>query len=126
MHCIKKHWMEKAKSYLGNSAKMLALVGCLKPYLHKNGLQSAKEDIKLLMAYVADVATGRYRGYHTSRLLIIIAALLYVIDPADIIPDCFIMGFIDDATVIGWAISKVSGELQDYRAHKAAESQGAV
>lgn len=120
MSTAKTHWMNKAKSYIGNSAKMFNLVSCLKPYLRKGGLEAAKEDLKLLMSYVADVATGRYRGYHVSRLIIVIAALVYVLDPADIIPDFFVCGFVDDATVIGWAISKVASELQDYKASVAA------
>lgn len=114
---IKEYWMVGAKKYIGNSAKMLGLIACLRPYLHKNGLKLVKNDLKLLMSYVADVAKGRYRAYHISRLLVVLAALIYVLDPADIIPDFFFMGFVDDVTVIGWAISKVARELQEYKAY---------
>ncbi len=97
---------------------MLNLVSYLQPYLHKDGLKDAKEDIKLLMDYISDVAKGNYIGYNVNRFLIVIAALLYVIDPIDMVPDFIVGGFIDDATVIGWAITKVAQELEDYRLYR--------
>lgn len=108
----------KAQQYIKNARKMLNLIGYLQPYLHKKGLKDAKEDLKLLMDYVTDVAKGKYTQYNTNRLLIILGTLLYVVNPVDMIPDFIIGGFLDDITVIGWAITKVSQELQEYRIYK--------
>lgn len=110
--------MSKAQSYIGKTSKILNLVGYVQPYLHKDGLKEAKEDIKLLMDYITDVAKGNYKNYNSERLLIVIAALLYVIDPIDMIPDFIVGGFLDDATVIGWAITKVAQELEDYKLYR--------
>lgn len=109
------NWTTKAQSYIGKTSKILNLVGYLQPYLHKDGLKDAKEDMKLLIDYIIDVAKGNYKGYNVNRLLIVIAALLYVIDPIDIVPDFLLGGFLDDATVIGWAITKVAQELEEYK-----------
>ena len=109
---------EKAQSYIGKAGKMLNLVSYLQPYLHKDELKDAKEDLKLLMDYITDVAKGQYIHYNTSRLLIVIGALLYVADPIDMIPDYIVGGFLDDATVVGWAMTKVAQELHDYRVYK--------
>ena len=76
-------WTTKAQSYIGKTSKILNLVGYLQPYLHKDGLKDAKEDIILLIDYITDVAKGNYTDYNVNRLLIVIAALLYVIDPID-------------------------------------------
>ena len=111
-------WATKAQSYIGKTSKILNLIGYLQPYLHKDGLKDAKEDMILLIDYITDVAKGNYTDYNVNRLLIVIAALLYVIDPIDMVPDFIIGGFLDDVTVIGWAITKVAQELEDYKLHR--------
>ena len=111
-------WATKAQSYIGKTSKILNLVGYLQPYLHKDGLKDAKEDMILLIYYITDVAKGNYTDYNVNRLLIVIAALLYVIDPIDMVPDFIIGGFLDDVTVIGWAITKVAQELEDYKLYR--------
>ena len=111
-------WTTKAQSYIDKTSKILNLVGYLQPYLHKDGLKDAKEDMILLIDYITDVAKGNYTDYNVNRLLIVIAALLYVINPIDMVPDFIIGGFLDDVTVIGWAITKVAQELEDYKLHR--------
>ena len=111
-------WATKAQSYIGKTSKILNLIGYLQPYLHKDGLKDAKEDMILLIDYITDVAKGNYTDYNVNRLLIVIAALLYVIDPIDMVPDFIVGGFLDDVTVIGWAITKVAQELEDYKLHR--------
>ena len=111
-------WATKAQSYIGKTSKILNLIGYLQPYLHKDGLKDAKEDMILLIDYITDVAKGNYTDYNVNRLLIVIAALLYVIDPIDMVPDFIIGGFLDDVTVIGWAITKVAQELEDYKLYR--------
>lgn len=86
-------WATKAQSYIDKTSKILNLVGYLQPYLHKDGLKDAKEDMILLIDYITDVAKGNYTDYNVNRLLIVIAALLYVIDPIDMVPD-FIIGIV--------------------------------
>ena len=111
-------WATKAQSYIDKTSKILNLVGYLQPYLHNDGLKDAKEDMILLIDYITDVAKGNYTDYNVNRLLIVIAALLYVIDPIDMVPDFIVGGFLDDVTVIGWAITKVAQELEDYKLHR--------
>ena len=111
-------WATKAQSYIGKTSKILNLIGYLQPYLHKDGLKDAKEDMILLIDYITDVAKGNYKDYNVNRLLIVIAALLYVIDPIDMVPDFIVGGFLDDVTVIGWAITKVAQELEDYKLYR--------
>ena len=115
---ISRTWATRAQSYIDKTSKILNLVGYLQPYLHKDGLKDAKEDMILLIDYITDVAKGNYTDYNVNRLLIVIAALLYVIDPIDMVPDFIVGGFLDDVTVIGWAITKVAQELEDYKLYR--------
>src|SRR5205807_9552771 len=58
--------------------------------------------LRLLRAYFR----GEYRNVSQSALLTIIAAVSYLVDPFDLIPDEIpFLGLLDDATVIGFAVT---------------------
>ena len=69
--------------------------------------------LRLIRAYYR----GDYRQISMANLVIIIAAIIYVIDPWDVIPD-FIpgVGFIDDATVLAFAVQKTRETLDNFTA----------
>ena len=48
-------------------------------------------------------------------------ALLYFLNPMDVIPDLLIGGFIDDAALLTWVLSKVKDEIENYQSFKAAK-----
>jgi uncharacterized membrane protein YkvA (DUF1232 family) len=53
---------------------------------------------------------------------VIAAALLYVLNPFDLIPDAIPgVGLLDDATVVGFALAMVEQDLEDYKAWKIAQ-----
>ena len=109
-------WMKTAKKFVGDNTKLGALaVEAMRYASEKRSLDDVKDDITLLCNYVRDIALGRYKGYKTWNLTVIVAALLYIISPVDVIPDFLVGGFIDDLGIIAWALSKVSTELNAYR-----------
>ena len=62
---------------------------------------------------------GYYRGeYHEvteSTLVIIIAAVIYVVSPLDVIPDAIpAIGFLDDATIVALALQRTRQDLDDF------------
>ena len=75
--------------------------------------------VKLLSEMLRDYIKGEYKQVPWRMLLSIVAALLYVINPLDIIPD-FIpgIGWLDDIAVIGLVISGMSHDLKDYCVQK--------
>jgi uncharacterized membrane protein YkvA (DUF1232 family) len=59
----------------------------------------------------------------TKTKLTIAGALAYVILPVDIIPDFLpIVGWLDDAFVLGFTINSLSEEIEHYRAFKGMEA----
>ena len=67
--------------------------------------------LRLLRAY----ASGRYRDIPWASLVSIIAAVVYFVMPADLIPDFILaFGFIDDAALIGWIINSVKGDIDNF------------
>ena len=58
---------------------------------------------------------GEYDQIPSNALLWIVAALNYLIDPFDLIPDATpVLGFVDDATVIEFVTDKTRQTLDDF------------
>ena len=62
-----------------------------------------------------DIVSGRYKGYNGRQLTLVVAVLLYVVSPLDLIPDFLAgIGFLDDAALVSYAIRLVDKELCRY------------
>jgi len=73
-------------------------------------------DIKLLFGVVQDYAKGEYREIPWLSLAAIVAALVYVLSPIDIIPDWIpVVGYTDDALVMAACLAMVETDLHNYR-----------
>ena len=60
-------------------------------------------------------AHGEYREVSKDALLSVVAALNYLVDPFDLIPDEIpFLGYVDDAAVIDFAIAKAKQTLDDF------------
>jgi len=58
---------------------------------------------------------GEYRQVSNDALLWIVAALNYLVDPFDLIPDKTpFLGFVDDATVVEFVVAKTQQTLDDF------------
>ncbi len=65
-----------------------------------------------------DTITGKYK-MDKWNLSIIIGTILYVVSPIDAIPDFILVGgWIDDVAIVGYAIRKLSAELEQYKRSK--------
>lgn len=112
---IKGKWIGKAKDYVSNSSKMKALLSQLNLYLSKKGVRDIKDSLILMRNYLSDIATGKYQDYSKSNLLLVIAAVLYVVSPLDFLPDLIPGGLIDDVTIVLWVVNKIGEELTKYK-----------
>lgn len=73
--------------------------------------------IRLAWGLVKDTLSGRYRGLSKADLLLIVAALAYLLLVVDIVPDFIpVLGWMDDCVVLGWVFKRVSAELVRYEA----------
>lgn len=77
------------------------------------------EDAKLLFSLIKDYANGSYRAVPWYSIAAIVAALLYVLNPFDILPDILpLLGLMDDAFVIAKCLSMVESDLHTYKEWK--------
>ena len=67
--------------------------------------------LRLIRAYYR----GEYHEVTESTLVILIAAVIYVVSPLDVIPDAIpAIGFLDDATVVALAVQRARQDLDDF------------
>jgi uncharacterized membrane protein YkvA (DUF1232 family) len=98
--------------------------GAIKERLRSDrSLQRFREDARLLLSLIRDVRHDRYREVPVWTLSAAGVALLYVLNPFDLIPDALpVVGMLDDAVVVSVCLSLVEQDLHDYRAWKQRQS----
>jgi uncharacterized membrane protein YkvA (DUF1232 family) len=67
--------------------------------------------LRLIRAY----SEAKYRDVPDSTLVVIIAAIIYIVNPLDVIPDALpALGYLDDATVLALAVRRARQTLDDF------------
>lgn len=115
---LKGNWLGKAKIYAFNPLKLKSLLQKLGSLMSRQGLQKVKDHLILMRDYLSDIATGKYKEYDGKNLIIIVAAIIYVVTPIDFLPDFIPPGWIDDVSIVAWAIKEASEELERYKNYK--------
>lgn len=80
------------------------------------------KDVKLMLSLVKDYWSGNYREIPWWAISAVVAALLYVLSPIDLIPDFIpVVGYLDDAAVVAVCLRMVEQELSKYESWKVAQ-----
>jgi uncharacterized membrane protein YkvA (DUF1232 family) len=79
-------------------------------------LAGVKDDLTTLARLVAAMARGSYRKMPWTSTVMVIGALLYFVNPLDMVPD-FILGagLVDDVAVIAFVLNALRGDLDAFR-----------
>ena len=116
---------DKAAAFLADGGKMDQLLEQVEAKLEtvpKAGAYLA--DVPRMIALLKDYIQKDYTEVPKTTLVMIVAALLYLVNPKDIIPDKYLgVGLIDDAAVIAACIALTKGELSEYDAWKDAKTE---
>lgn len=90
-----------------------------------NSLSKYLEIGKIMMAMVKDLKRGAYSNIPWFTVATIVMALLYVLNPMDIIPD-FIpgLGYIDDVAVLSIGIGWIESDIHRYLDWKVDQGEG--
>jgi uncharacterized membrane protein YkvA (DUF1232 family) len=82
-------------------------------------LKRFSSDIHLMFSMLRDYWQGNYRAVPWKSVAAIAGALVYVLNPLDVIPDLILgFGFIDDAGVVALCLTMVESDLLRYAAWK--------
>ncbi len=112
--------MKKAKSYANDPERLRALF----KEAAKKAQSIPKDPFKETWAYfqamlrlIRAYYRRDYRDVTMSTLVLIIAAIIYVLNPFDLIPDAIpVVGWLDDATVLAFAVRRTRQTLDDFMA----------
>ena len=110
--------VKSAKSYVEDAQRLRALF----QEAAKEAVSMPRDPFKETWPYfqtMLRLIRAYYRGdYHNldeSTLVVIIAAIIYVVNPLDVIPDALpAIGFLDDATVLALAVRRTRQTLDDF------------
>ena len=114
----KGKWMDKAKKLISNPQKIMTLLSSLSSSISKTGLNEIKDYLILMRDYLRDVIRGNYKEYNHKKLILVVAAIIYVVTPFDLFPDLIPGGLIDDVSIALWVIKEVGDELDKYKKSK--------
>ncbi len=112
--------LTQAMRLAGKPGKMLQLVAQLLHRLYhmdrdQISVAGIKERLQTLGRLVASYARGHYREVPFKTLLKVIAALVYFLNPIDLVPDAIIgIGLVDDLAVLTWVYSSVKEEVNKF------------
>ena len=116
---------EKAAAFLEDGGKMDQLLEQVEAKLEsvpKAGVYLA--EVPRMIALLKDHIQKDYTETPKKSLILIVAALLYLVNPKDIIPDKYLgVGLLDDAAVVAACIALTRKDLDAYDAGKDAKAQ---
>ena len=119
LRAINPAWLLKqaAKISKNDLDKVIAQAGTILNKARGGSLRGLLDDIYLLVELVRDYAKGRYRDVPWRTVAAAAAALLYVANPIDLIPDYIPgVGYVDDAAVVRVCLSLIGQDLATYKA----------
>lgn len=115
----------RAANYLGDKRKLTELINQASDKAKAKGKLgeiwgSFTAAIRMVKAY----SNGSYRQASAKAMLMVVAALLYFVMPADLIPDFILgLGLIDDAALLAWTLQTLSGEISQFQAWEAEQTE---
>ena len=108
---------ESAKAYLDDDVKMESLFQDFEKKLGqipKIGNKAA--DIAVLCSMIRAYAKKQYTDVSIATILLSVAALIYVVNPMDVVPDFMIgIGQLDDAAAIVLVLQMIQMDLNKYK-----------
>jgi uncharacterized membrane protein YkvA (DUF1232 family) len=116
--------VKSAKSYVGNPQRLQSLfeeAAKQASSMPKEPFQETWPYFQAMLRLIRAYSQGSYRDVPESTLVVIIAAIIYVVNPLDVIPDALpALGFLDDATVLALAVRRSRQTLDDFMAWETA------
>lgn len=110
----------QAASIVGRRSRLLGLLPQLAMKLREVNWRdvnaaSAKDKFFVLGRLIRAYAVGSYREIPWKTILLIVAAILYFLNPLDIVPDILpFTGLTDDFAILLWVYNSVSHEIQKF------------
>lgn len=113
-----------AEALIGNARQLTELVEQLQRVMQNatKALEDCAADLQTMGSMVADYANGRYKEIPKETIVAVVAAIVYVVSPIDLIPDAIpVVGYADDAALVSFVLPHVHKDIESYRNWKNAQ-----
>lgn len=81
---------------------------------NKGRIRSTWSNLKALARMLRAWVGGQYREIPWRSLVAALAALIYFVNPFDLVPDFLIVGLADDALFVGWVLASIQTDLSRF------------
>lgn len=112
--------LEKASRIIGKPGRLILLLATLARKLKqtsftKHDSMVAKEKFFTLGRLLRAYAKGEYRDIPWKSLLLIVAAIIYFINPIDVLPDIMpVVGLTDDFAVLFMVYKSIAADIDKF------------
>jgi uncharacterized membrane protein YkvA (DUF1232 family) len=112
--------LRNAASAIGQRSRLLSLLSRLAMKLKDTNWKNvnaigAREKLFVLGRLIKAYALGQYRQVPWKTILLIVAAVIYFVNPLDLVPDIIpLTGLTDDFAVLLWVYNSVSNEIERF------------
>ncbi|MFZ5818030.1 MAG: YkvA family protein [Bacillota bacterium] len=113
-----ERFKERASAYTREPEKAVELgrQAVRKAERNRSSLDRVWEDLQTLFRLVRAWSGRRYTRIPLRSLILALAAMIYFVSPADAMPDILVgLGYLDDATVLGFVFSAIRSDLEAFR-----------
>ncbi|MEM1043644.1 MAG: YkvA family protein [Bacteroidota bacterium] len=87
---------------------------------HREEIGQIRTDLPVLLRLVRAWLGGEYRRVPLKAIVLIVGAVLYFLNPLDLIPDFLpVVGYLDDAAVLSYVLRTLHAEVELYGAWEA-------
>ncbi|NCB41970.1 MAG: DUF1232 domain-containing protein [Clostridia bacterium] len=118
---ILNRFKQKATDYFENPKKLENLLSEANKKAQNNSgpFDEIWNKLQLMFSMIKDWMNGSYREVPTGSIIAIIAGLIYLVNPLDLIPDYIpVAGLVDDIAILGLIIKQISSDLDKYEEWK--------
>lgn len=81
----------------------------------KSQLNEAWDTIQVFYRMMKAYVKGEYRNIPADKMILIIAAFIYLVSPVDAIMDFLPGGLIDDGAIFLWLLNSLGTEIKQFR-----------
>ncbi len=112
--------LHKASSFFGRHGRIAMLLSQLAikvGRMNKNDLsfRRVKSKLDVLVRLIKSYTKGSYRNVPWKTIAAILAAIIYFVNPFDLIPDLApVVGLTDDFSILLWVYSSVQTEIDKF------------
>lgn len=107
----------RSSEYLDDKFKLNQLLEKAKIKMDRgrSQLNEAWDTIQVFYRMMKAYVKGEYRNIPTDKMILIIAAFIYLVSPVDAIMDFLPGGLIDDGAIFLWLLNSLGSEIQQFR-----------